>query len=44
MLSWLSSCQNFEALHKPVTLESFFTFLVVERVVGVEPVALGIDV
>src|SRR5216684_5257331 len=44
MLSWLSSRQNFEALHKAVSLESFFTFLVVERVVGVEPVALGIDV
>jgi hypothetical protein len=41
--SRLPSRQDFEAFFKAVGLERLFPFLVVVRIVGVEPIALGID-
>src|ERR1700693_4286610 len=41
--SRLSSRENFEASFEAVGFECLFPFLIVVRVVGVEPIALGID-
>ena len=36
--------ENFESLFKAVGGEGFVALAVVERIVGVEPIALGVDV
>src|SRR5215469_16360208 len=42
MFSWRHPCQHFESLFEPKGVEGFPTLAVVERIVGVEPVALSV--